>query len=67
MSSSKERGSSEIIEIEQNDVTNDVLHQKRDMVPKNTLSDYSSNCVDQLYFSWLFRKNQVELFKKAMK
>ena len=49
MSSSKGRWSSKISEIEQNDVTNDVLDKKRDMVSKNILPDCSSNCADQLY------------------
>ena len=58
------RWSSTISEIEQNDVTNDVIGQKWDMVLKNILLKCSSGHVEQLYFYKYFVKIALSCSKR---
>ena len=60
LSSSKGWWSSKISEIEQNDVTNDVIGQILNMISKYILPDCSFGHVKQPYPSWVFRKNHVQ-------
>ena len=50
LSCSKRRSSGKISEIEQIDVTNDVIDLKRDMLSKNILLKSSSGYAEQLNF-----------------
>ena len=59
LSCKKRRWSGKISKIEQNNVKNGVIGQKRDILSR-------TGHVKQLYSSYIFRKYQVELLKEAM-
>ena len=49
LSCSKKQRRGKISEVEQNDVTNDIIDQKQDMVSKEYFPKVSSGHVEQLY------------------